>query len=84
MMFWNFFTAWVRVQWAKFYGYKVIATPWVQDRREGLCMTCDFQKDGECTKCGCLILSKTLLNTEACPVGRWKRIWVIDNTPPNQ
>lgn len=83
MIFWNFVKAWVRYQWAAANGYKLIATSAVMERRSKLCETCDFYNDGVCDRCGCLILSKTLLNTEKCPVGRWGALWIkkTDNPP---
>lgn len=39
-------------------------------KRYDVCMTCEFQKNKKCVKCGCFILAKTKLNTE-CPENKW-------------
>jgi len=63
-------------QWARFRGYRVIATPEIMDWRQAKCTPCDFFKDGQCQACGCLVVSKIMLLTERCPKRRWNRIWV--------
>lgn len=75
MTFFHFFTAWVRVRWARFNGYATIASPAVQKARLSHCQTCLYQKDGICTVCDCLTMSKTMLNTEKCPKNKWHRVW---------
>lgn len=76
MIFLNFFMAWARTQWAKTRGYQVLAPIKDQLGREISCRCCEFYKDGECQQCGCLIMSKTMLTMEKCPVGRWGRLWL--------
>ena len=34
----------------------------------------------ECNSCGCPVHSKTILATEACPIGRWKALAAVRNT----
>lgn len=47
------------------------------ERRWAICQTCEFLRDGTCTKCGCGIvrekayLSKLSWADQACPVGKW-------------
>jgi hypothetical protein len=49
------------------------------ERRREICNACEFYRasDGRCSKCGCptsnrgIILSKTELFSEFCPVGKW-------------
>jgi hypothetical protein len=76
MMILHFFWAMVLYQWAKHRGYEIIAAPWVQDYRTGFCKSCPHFKDGQCQKCGCLVESKVMLNTEQCPLGMWSRRWI--------
>jgi len=75
MTFFRFFAAWVRMQYAKANGFSIIAAPAVQQARAQHCQACSYQKDGTCTVCRCLILSKTMLNTEKCPKNYWHRVW---------
>ena len=76
MIFWNFIKAWVRFHWARARGYIVIASGPAIARRSGICEGCDFYKEGVCARCGCLTVSKVVLNTEKCPVGKWPAIWI--------
>lgn len=82
-VFASFAGAFFRVQWAKWRGYEVIATAAVQDTRDVRCTVCSFFKDGECTKCGCMVMAKIMLNTEKCPINRWGRVWVRKLTSAN-
>lgn len=75
MLFWNFFTAWIRVRWFKLFDFEVLASPEHQKHRDSMCESCDFYRDGLCEACGCLTMSKTMLNSEKCPKGRWNRIY---------
>lgn len=75
MSFFHFLTAWVRVKYAKWAGYAVISSPAVQEGRGKWCNKCQWQRDGICTVCGCLIFSKIMLNTEKCPKNYWHRVW---------
>ncbi len=76
VIFWNFFKAWVRYTVARAFGYEVMATPVVTWHRTRRCERCPFYLDGMCSKCGCLVVSKVLLNTEHCPDGRWTSLWI--------
>lgn len=46
-------------------------------RRHGICLSCEFLKDGACTLCGCPVsrvagyLSKLSWADQECPVGKW-------------
>jgi hypothetical protein len=46
-------------------------------RRHDICMSCEFLKDGSCTKCGCPIvrakkyISKLSWADSECPIGKW-------------
>jgi hypothetical protein len=68
--------AWLWTRWAKFRGYQVLAPLKDQLGREITCRCCEFFSEGQCNKCGCLIMAKTMLATEKCPVGKWGRLWV--------
>lgn len=76
IMFARFIGAYFWVRWAKLRGYEVLASPAAQERRNSMCASCDFFKDGLCSECGCLTVAKTMLATEKCPVGRWGRVWL--------
>lgn len=56
-------------RWAKA-GFSVPVDEAVETRRK-LCGNCLYEKDGECTRCGCNILAKTAVSTERCPLGIW-------------
>jgi hypothetical protein len=76
LVFLKFFAAYFRAKLASFQGYEVIAPPLAQDRRLEICNMCDFFQDGECLRCGCSVVAKTMMATEKCPIGRWKRLWI--------
>ena len=77
MIFLNFFLAWLRVKYAKLFGYVVLAPLPVEEARLAICENCpQFDvEDATCRKCGCLVYSKIALYTEQCPEKRWRRIW---------
>jgi len=53
-------------------GNSVLADlPTVGVRRE-ICGPCDKNDRGQCLVCTCSIRLKTLLNTEHCPLDKWK------------
>lgn len=74
-MFLRFIWSFLKFNWAKIRGYDPIAPTAEVMMREGRCSRCCHYDDGQCRICKCLILSKTLLATEACPVGRWDALW---------
>jgi uncharacterized Fe-S cluster-containing MiaB family protein len=51
----------------------VLATPGIQMIREMRCQGCNHELDGQCTLCTCVVSLKTMLATESCPIGRWKK-----------
>jgi hypothetical protein len=34
---------------------------------------CEFNKNGICTKCGCVIQAKVRFSSSECPIGLWRR-----------
>jgi hypothetical protein len=46
-------------------------------RRREICRTCEFFNSSKrgftdrCSKCGCFLTAKTVLEEERCPVGKW-------------
>lgn len=72
----GFVFAALRHYYAKLFGYKVLASPLVQYDRLGHCIKCPYYDEGTCNKCGCLVISKSMLNTEQCPIKTWRRVWV--------
>ncbi len=43
----------------------------IQKARIGTCHECPEYSRGACLKCGCIMLVKTRLATEKCPLGKW-------------
>jgi hypothetical protein len=74
-VFLRFLKSYLIHQWGKWRGYEVIAGPMVILRRNQICEGCDFWAEGMCSRCGCLVVSKTVLSLESCPVGKWNRVW---------
>lgn len=60
---------------AKMLGYRVLASPEVQDSRLVICDNCDKFDGDDCQVCGCEVLAKTALSTESCPLRKWKSSW---------
>jgi len=42
-----------------------------QDKRTQICNSCDSNKLGVCTKCGCIIKLKVKWKISSCPLGKW-------------
>lgn len=54
----------------------VLATEDKRKERMDLCQNCPFAGGGKfkkliCTKCGCVLHGKVMLNGAQCPVGKW-------------
>lgn len=75
-LFFNFFSSWVRLQWARYRGFKILASPDEQQRRLNICYPCRYYRDGLCMACGCLTYAKVALASEKCPKKYWLSIWV--------
>lgn len=75
-LFFHFFIAWAALTWAKVTGYRTLATPGEMEHRFSKCGPCEFYKEGVCSACGCLAMSKIMLATEKCPKNFWSRVWV--------
>jgi len=75
-MAWRFVRAMLRFQWAKWRGYETIAPVGVQEYRNTQCEKCAYDQGGQCALCDCLVLAKTMMAQEKCPVGRWSRVWI--------
>lgn len=65
-----------RFKWAKWNNYETIAPEGVQLFRTHQCEACDFNDEGQCQRCQCLILAKAMMAQERCPVGKWSRVWI--------
>lgn len=52
-------------------GDKVFVTEDECERRLGICQSCEFFTGKTCRKCGCVVVFKTRLNTEHCPIRKW-------------
>lgn len=75
-MAWKFFTSMCRHWWAKRNGYEILTPKAAQAYRNQRCASCPANEEGQCSKCHCLILSKTLMALEECPIGLWHRVWI--------
>ena len=55
----------------------LIATDEDIEARNDICLECSFYDatEGQCRACTCLVVIKVMLNSECCPVGKWKRIY---------
>ncbi len=69
----NFFGAMERVADNAISGRDVLAPPSFVVKRRSLCDTCLLRSGLTCQHedCGCVIVAKTRLLTEKCPIGRW-------------
>lgn len=84
-LFWNFFKAWARVQWAKVRGYEVLASPFVaQVRFDGGCRDCPLFDGAQCTICHCLAQAKVMIASERCPIGTWGPVWIKRKRRPRR
>lgn len=43
----------------------------VQKERIEMCYPCQEYSRGACLKCGCIMVVKTRLAAEKCPLGKW-------------
>ena len=41
--------------------------------RLDICNGCDYQKDGECIECGCILSKKAWWRSEDCPKDKWPK-----------
>jgi hypothetical protein len=71
----HFVWSMARHQWAKWRGYQILASSARQAQRAAICDPCADNEDGQCTRCHCLIMSKTMLNLEGCPRKLWRPVW---------
>lgn len=74
----KFSAAMLRLLWAFITRRPVLVSPQLCDERSTICRTdCPhYDPDSDqCKLCTCFISFKTMLATERCPVGRWKRFW---------
>jgi len=61
----------LRVAILKFAGIKTTVPTDVQEWRHTLCRFCSSNDFGQCQECTCLVLPKTWLTQESCPLGHW-------------
>ena len=70
------FAAGIRLAWAKFRGFRTLATSEEVRQRLNECESCDeLTGERDCLMCGCPVDSKTLLATESCPLKKWVAVW---------
>lgn len=79
-MVWKFVRAMVRHQWAKWRGYMVLAPGGIEAFRATQCSRCEHNDEGQCKLCKCLVISKTVMALERCPVGKWSPVWIKRKT----
>ena len=75
-MAWKFLWSMARHQWAKLRGFEVIAPYGIQAWRTRKCSFCPYNEEGQCHRCQCLILAKTMMALERCPIRLWNRVWI--------
>jgi len=75
-MIWHFTTSMARHWLAKRLGFQIFTPAAMQAYRDYQCGACEWNDEGQCGKCKCLTLSKTMMALEECPVGKWHRVWV--------
>ena len=70
-----------KLSWARFWGFRTIATPVEQEKRLDQCNSCEeLTPNRQCRVCKCFVDEKTLLTTEKCPINKWWPIWKHDHT----
>lgn len=72
--------AFARAGYAKFFGYRVLASAEVQNARLAVCNNCDKFDGEDCLVCGCVVGAKVVLATERCPIKKWRRVWEKKHT----
>lgn len=72
----RFLLSMARHQWAKWTGYEVLAPYGIQTWRNRKCIPCQFNDEGQCSKCRCLIAAKTIMSLERCPIRKWNPVWI--------
>lgn len=75
-MAWKFIRSMLRHKWAIWRGYEIFAPPAAQAFRNHKCDLCPYNVEAQCQRCKCLIISKTMLALEECPIGLWHRVWI--------
>lgn len=70
----RFLFAMLRTFWYKARGYEIVADEETVQVRLDTCHACPYNDDGQCVKCGCLILAKVFLNPEECPKHYWLKV----------
>ncbi len=83
VLFFRFAGAFLRSAWIKMRGFEVLSTTEVQNHRLSICDVCEFRSGDECLKCGCLTLSKAMLNAEKCPINKWDAVFVAQRRQNN-
>jgi uncharacterized protein DUF6171 len=66
----------LRLAWARWFGYEIMATDAEAEDRLDICWQCEeYDEGGQCKVCTCFVDAKTMLLTEQCPKRKWFRIW---------
>lgn len=76
ILFLHFIRSYFLNRLASWTGHETLTPRHILLGRNKMCEGCDFFQEGLCMKCGCLVLSKTLLTTEKCPIGKWGPVWI--------
>lgn len=72
----GFVRSFVRIQWARFRGYEVLADPFTAGHRWLKCQHCPFFDGAQCEVCCCLAEAKAIIAVEKCPKGYWEAKWI--------
>ena len=48
------------------------APSWVVERRRSICRECPLRKGAFCSECHCLLIAKTRVVDERCPLHKWE------------
>lgn len=75
MIFLHFIMAWLRVKWARVWGYEILADGFVAANRFRYCRRCKYFDGASCMKCHCLAQAKVMIAVEQCPKRYWLAIW---------
>jgi hypothetical protein len=50
---------------------RIIVEKDVSKGRLEICNICQFNMGGICVRCGCILVAKTKLKNQKCPMGKW-------------
>lgn len=67
----TFFRSMLKAGLARVAGIPLTVPLEAQEARLTFCHLCPFKRGGQCLRCTCFILPKTLISVESCPMGYW-------------